>query len=508
MADLGGPPRRVAARIVRATVAGALSLLLAACTLTDSPPDPTTTQSAPPTDRPITVVSTDPIRVADPAAVTDTGSSVLSLNVFQRLMSAEPGESALKPDAARDCLFTAATTYTCTLNKELYFHNGDPVTSADVRFSIERAARLNVVGSSARLLSSLRRIETPDPMTVRFLLSRVDTQFGWALASPSASIVNGALYDPQGIRPPTEPIVGSGPFAVISLSGRELRLARYENYVGRNPARNDVVVYRTAPDSASIEELMRRQEADVVWRGLDQAAVTRLRQQTGENDEEATADGYLLQVLTGLRVHQLVWAPSSTKRGNLALRQAVEAALQEDRVLDSVVPGGVVGHVRSFPSGGRGKPKVTWRGRIPLTVGFEPTAPDAEDLATRIRTRLEATGGITARVRPGLAGADLMMVDRKAWTATPVAWLQPYLEAPLPGSRAVLTRLENQYRATTTEADADRLLTALQRQSATDRVVLPISQDDEYLFARDGMDINENSFGPGWQLGLFGMRSG
>ena len=32
-------------------------------------------------------------------------------------------------------------------------------------------------------------------MTVRFLLSRVDTQFGWALASPAASIVDEEVYD-------------------------------------------------------------------------------------------------------------------------------------------------------------------------------------------------------------------------------------------------------------------------------------------------------------------------
>ena len=94
-------------------------------------------------------MSTDQIRVTDPAAITDAASAVLSLNVFQRLMTADPGGSVLKPDAARDCLFTSATIYTCTLNDDLAFHNGHPLTSSDVKFSIERAARLNVPGSSA-----------------------------------------------------------------------------------------------------------------------------------------------------------------------------------------------------------------------------------------------------------------------------------------------------------------------------------------------------------------------
>ncbi len=87
---------------------------------------------------------------------------LVPVNVFQRLMSADPGESLLRPDAARDCLFTATTVYTCTLNDELFFHNGHELTSRDVKFSIDRATRLAVPGSSANLLDSIRRIETPD----------------------------------------------------------------------------------------------------------------------------------------------------------------------------------------------------------------------------------------------------------------------------------------------------------------------------------------------------------
>ncbi|MET0694337.1 MAG: ABC transporter substrate-binding protein [Propionibacteriaceae bacterium] len=495
-----------AARLVWSLIAALSVLGLVACTAgngTGPSSTPTATGA-----RPFTVMSTDPIRVADPAAITDAGSTVLSLNVFQRLMTAEPGESVLKPDAARDCLFTSATSYTCTLNKKLFFHNGHPLTSSDVKFSIERAARLDVAGSSASLLSSMRRIETPDPLTVRFVLSRVDTQFGWALASPSASIVDEEVYDPDEVRPPTEPIIGSGPFSVNSFSDSDLLLARNLNYVGRNPGRTDIVDYRTVADSAAIEEAMSKHTVDVVWRGLNAAAVTRFSQQAGQNNGELTTDGFAITPLTGVRVRELQWAPSSAKRQSKPVRDAIEAALQEDRTLTSVVPGGVPGHVNSFPVGGRGKPQITWDNRIQLSLGYDPTVPDARDIATQIRTRLEDTGGLSVRVRPDLATADLMLVDRKAWTATALAWLQPYVDAPLTDSRATVTKLENDYRSTTNEVDANRLLTALQKQAAIDSVVLPVSQGDEYMFARDGVDINENSFGPGWQLGLFGMKNG
>ena len=186
----------------------------------------------------------------------------------------------------------------------------------------------------------------------------------------------------------------------------------------------------------------------------------------------------------------------------------ITVALQEDRTLDSVVPGGVPGHVSSFPAGGRGKPKVTWSNRIQVNLGYDPTMPDGRDIATQIRTRLEDTGGLSVRLRPDVASADLLLVDRKAWTATALAWLQPYVDAPLPASKAQVTKLENAFRSTTDDADAYRLVTSLQRQAASDSVVLPVSQGDDYLFARRGVEVAGNSFGPGWQLGLYGMAGG
>jgi peptide/nickel transport system substrate-binding protein len=490
------------------TLAGlaATTVLVTGCTLGGSSPEPTPSSSA--TPRPFTVMSTDQVRVTDPAAVTDASSAMLSLNVFQRLMTAEPGESVLKPDAARDCIFTAATTYTCTLNEDEAFHNGHPLTSSDVKFSIQRATRLNVAGSSARLLSSLRRIETPDPLTVRFLLSRVDTQFGWALASPAASIVDEEVYDADEVRSPEDPIVGSGPFRVTSFADDQIALERYEEYQGRNPAALDTLVYRSVDESAVIEDAMAKNTVDLVWRGLDEAAVIRLGQQAA-NADATTATGFRQQVLTGARVLQLAWSPDSRSRGNKALRTAIALALQGDRTSDSVVPGGVPGHVATFPLGGRTNPRVTWDNRINLTLGYDPTQPNGRDIATQIRTRLEDTGGLSVQLRTD-GPADLTLVDRKAWTATALAWLQPYLEAPLPASADTVAATERSFRRTppTDAATADRLLAQLQEQAAADLVLLPVSQSDEYVYVGPDAAMGETSFGPGWQLGLFGVTRG
>jgi peptide/nickel transport system substrate-binding protein len=494
--------RMIAAALVVAALAA-----LAGCRTPDEAPSPTPSTPGT-TPRPFTVLTTDPIRVADPAAITDASSAVLAHNVFQRLMTADPGKPALKPDAARDCLFTAMRTYTCTLNEGLRFHNGHPLTSSDVKFSIERATRLNVPGSSASLLSSWRRIETPDERTIRFQLRRVDTQFGRALASPAASLVDEEVYDADRVRDFKDSVVGSGPFLVESLAADQLRLHRYPGYIGRTPGRISDLVYRTVADSATIEDAMTKGTVEVVWRGLNAAAITRLRQQVEASPEQQTDSGYVQTELPGVRVLQLQWSPNSQARRSKALRSAIALALQGDRTSASLVPAGVGGHIACFPLGGKANPKVTWKNRINLTLGYDPTTPNAQDIAIQIRTRLENTGGLSVKLAPGDAGADLSLVDRKAWTATALAWLQPYLDAPLPEVADKVSTLETAYRQTNPGQEADQLLSTLQKQTAEDLVVLPISQSDEYLYARAGVEISETSFGPGWQLGLWGITGG
>lgn len=488
-------------------LAAAITMLSATgCQLSGSiSPSPTPSGTPP---RPFTVMSTDLVRVTDPAAITDSASAVVSQNVFQRLMTAEPGQSVLKPDAARDCIFTSATTYSCTLNEALTFHNGHALTSSDVKFSIQRATRLNVAGSSTSLLSSLRRIETPDPQTVRFLLSRPDTQFGWALASPAASIVDEEVYQQDDIRPPTESVVGSGPFAVAHRDERSLLLTRHGTYVGRNPAEMQALEYRTAADSATIEDAMANGKVDVVWRGLNAAAITRYSRQAAASTDQLTADGFTQHTYFGERVLQLGWNPASPMRENRPLRHAIATALQGDRTLDSVVPPGIPGYLSSFPVGGKATPKITWKSRIPLILSYDSTAPDALDIATQIRTRLENSGGLSVQLRPDAAAADLWLLDRKAWTSTGLAWLQPYIDAPLPTAATTIQTIVTEFRKTTDDEAAAQLLGSLQKQAAVDNVLVPISQSDEYLYARAGVEVSETGFGPGWQLGLFGISNG
>jgi peptide/nickel transport system substrate-binding protein len=77
----------------------------------------------------------------------------------------------------------------------------------------------------------------------------------------------------------------------------------------------------------------------------------------------------------------------------------------------------------------------------------------------------------------------------------------------LPTSTSDVTELERQYREAGIgeEAVATRSMASLQRKAAADLVLLPLTQSDEYVFTAPKVEVPANSYGPGWQLGLWGM---
>ena len=207
---------------------------------------------------------------------------------------------------------------------------------------------------------------------------------------------------PIGCRIPNDPIVGSGPFLVTKYTGNQLQLSRYDAYVGRNPARLPALVYRSVADSPTIE--------DAMTRGHGRCGLERSRQRQRSPASASKCDRTPI-TRPSTASPRLCWAAPGCCNSNgrrpracgrtRDLRQAIAVALQGDRTSDSIVPTGVDGHTAAFPLGGKAKPKVTWKSRINLTLGYDASMPNGQDLATQIRSRLENTGGLSVQLKPG-----------------------------------------------------------------------------------------------------------
>ncbi len=493
------PP--LARPLLSVAIAWCVALGAAGCVRTPAPL-PSGSASASTPARPFTVLTAQKATTTDPAAARNDSDAMVALDLFQRLMLVQPSTQLLKPDLAKECLFTAERVFECTLPKDVEFSSGRTLTSADVKFSIMRALRL--APQQMSLLAALRSIETPDASTVRFRLKYPDNQFGFGLAVPAASIVDEAAYSADKVRPVDQPAIGSGPYRLESWDNQGLTITKFAQYKG--PLGTDMPRIRvTWADSPTAEEAITDGQAEIVWRTLSPAAVDRLQDRAWRAQQQQEPVGYFRWGLPRIALQRLVWLPRSAHRSDAALRRAVAVALQEDRRASSILPSTIDGHADAFARGGRPKMPTLRRG-IALTMRFTNSSPAMEDLANGVRDQLEERLGISVQLVTESERADLELRDGAPLVNTALGWLQDYLKNPLPGSASKLAELEERIRSNSRDEVQLPALTEIQKQAAVDATVVPIAETDGVLFLRQRVDLVGEAFGPGYQLALWGAR--
>src|SRR5579884_1881953 len=89
--------------------------------------------------------TTETVTNIDPAGNYDYGTATVDYLIFNRLLAAGPGKN-LAPHAelATKCYSVGnLATWACNLRHGVKFSNGDPFTSADVKFSFDRTIKIN-----------------------------------------------------------------------------------------------------------------------------------------------------------------------------------------------------------------------------------------------------------------------------------------------------------------------------------------------------------------------------
>jgi peptide/nickel transport system substrate-binding protein len=155
-------------------------------------------------------------------------------------------------------------TYEFKLRAGLRFHNGDPVTAEDVKFSFERYK-----GAGAKTLQDhVRQVEVVDPLLVRFHLKEPwpDFMTFYGTTAAAAGIVVPKQYLTQvgdeGFR--KHPI-GAGPYKFVSHKpGVEVVLEAYTGYWRRVPNVKTLVM-KSVPEATTRAVMLRSGEADISY---------------------------------------------------------------------------------------------------------------------------------------------------------------------------------------------------------------------------------------------------
>jgi peptide/nickel transport system substrate-binding protein len=154
--------------------------------------------------------------------------------------------------------------YEFKLRRGVKFHNGDPVTAEDAKFSFERYKGAGATELQARV----RQVEVVDPLTLRIHLKEPwpDFMTFYGTTATAAGLVVPKKYVQQvgddGFR--KHPI-GAGPYKFVSHSpGVEIVLEAYTSYWRRVPNVKRLVM-KSVPEGTTRVAMLKKTEADIAF---------------------------------------------------------------------------------------------------------------------------------------------------------------------------------------------------------------------------------------------------
>ena len=178
------------------------------------------------------------------------------------LVKPMPG-TMLAPSLAESWTMSAdQRVYEFKLREGLRFHNGDPFTAEDVKFSFERA-------KGAKLLQSkVREVTIVDRYRVRFQLVEpwpdFMTFYG-TLATSAGWIAPKKYMEQVGVEGFKKHPVGLGPYRFVSHTpGVELVMEAFEGYWRKMPSVKRLV-YKSVPEATTRLAMLKRGEVDIAY---------------------------------------------------------------------------------------------------------------------------------------------------------------------------------------------------------------------------------------------------
>jgi peptide/nickel transport system substrate-binding protein len=196
-----------------------------------------------------------------PAQITPFG---MLYAIHDALVRPYPGEK-MGPSLAQSWQESEdGLTYEFKLRPGLTFHNGDPITTEDVKFSFDR---YKGTGATA-LHDHVREVEIVDPLVVRFHLKEPwpDFMTFYGTTATAAGIVVPKKYltevGDDGFK--KHPI-GAGPYKFVSTKpGIEVVLEAFPAYWRRVPNVKTLVM-RSVPEATTRALMLKTGEADIAY---------------------------------------------------------------------------------------------------------------------------------------------------------------------------------------------------------------------------------------------------
>lgn len=273
----------------------------------------------------------------DQQTSTSSATRNIAMNVFEALIIRDENMAPV-PDLANEITTSEdGLTYTFKLRQGVTFHNGKPMTSADVVASFDRYKE---VGVSRSILAAVKGWEATDDQTFVITLNEPQPAFLENLSSSTAPVVI-MPAEQAGKAAGQIEVIGTGPFKLAEfVPDSHVKLERFAEYVpgtglpalsgfaGYKQACVDTVTFRMLTETAARMAALETGEVHIV-ESVPAISMERLAAVPGV--QLLTLDAF------GLNIGYPNWSAPPTD--NLKVRQAMLAALNMDEIMEASTDG-------------------------------------------------------------------------------------------------------------------------------------------------------------------------
>ncbi|WP_073251801.1 ABC transporter substrate-binding protein [Cryptosporangium aurantiacum] len=208
-------------------------------------------------------------------------------------------------------------TYTFTLRDGVKFHSGKALTSADVKYSIEKVTAENSQSARKSSFEVIKSIATPDAKTVVVTLSSKSISFVYNLSY--VWVIN----DEAKNLSTTED--GTGPYKLSAWKrGSTLTLTKFDGYWGTAP-KNSGVVFHYFTEATALNNALLTNQVDVVTSEQSPDALEQF-----DNDDYTINDGKSTTKLL------LAFNDKVAPFNKVGVRKAVSSAIDDAKLLQSI----------------------------------------------------------------------------------------------------------------------------------------------------------------------------
>ncbi len=193
----------------------------------------------------------------DPRVGIDGQSERIDELLFDALLTRDEHFN-VQPGLAESWEIPDPLTYVFHLHSGVKFHDGRPLTSRDVKWTLDSLLQGKIRSTKTSTYRFVDRIDIPDDLTVVFHLKEPFGALLWNLSEGALGIVPYGTLDEITRQP-----IGTGPFKFVSAeTDKEVILIRNDAYWGERP-RLARVRFAVVPDATTEALELRKGSADL-----------------------------------------------------------------------------------------------------------------------------------------------------------------------------------------------------------------------------------------------------